>query len=82
MSVLDNWLLSWSYTMIKVLKDQRKEWGSFPEEQEWDFKISHRGHLTLLLVQSYNLGKEREGIYIQLMLVFVTLTLYNSCLNN
>lgn len=67
MSVLDNWLLYWSYTMIKVLKDQRKEWGSSPEEQEWDFKISHRQHLTLLLVQSYNSGKEREGIYIQLM---------------
>lgn len=60
MSVLDNWLLSWSYTMIKVLKDQRKEWGSSPEEQEWDFKISHRGHLTQLLVQSYNSGKRRR----------------------
>lgn len=64
MSVLGKWLLSWSYTITEVLKTK---YGA-AQKQEWSFKISHTGHLTLCSWLSYD--TVREGtIYGQLVLV-------------
>lgn len=67
MSVLDKWLLSWSYTILKTNMKLLPK-GVAAQKQEWSFKISHTGHHTLCSWLSYD--TVREGtVYSQLVLV-------------